>query len=381
MNISPKQFINHLICPISKSTLREMHKDEIESVNIRISNQELNYRDEQKIINPINEGLVTTDGRFFYSIESDIISLIPNRAIDLHQISSKVDKNEISDLKKNVQDFYDQVGWKKIEDTNEYIDSSLFSDSRNVSQNYFHKCHQRINKYLDGGKYILDIASGAIPHKEYIEYSSKYEFRICVDFSMLALKEAKEKLGDKGIYILADITNIPIVENCIDTVISLHTVYHVPQYEQSKACSELYRVLKPNGSALIVYTWSESDLMNMCFSMTMFIGRLKKLVKSMPNLLHGKEANTTPNAIDLNNQSIDLYFKPQNYRWFQKEIKSIGDNVSLKVWSSVSLQFIHVFINERYFGKQILDLIYFLEDLFPYVMGRIGQYPIFLIKK
>lgn len=61
-------------------------------------------------------------------------------------------------------------------------------------------------------------------------------------------------LGDKGIYILGDVTNLPLVDGCMDSIVSLHTLYHVPADEQSEVLAEIYRLLKPRGTAVIVYS-------------------------------------------------------------------------------------------------------------------------------
>ena len=71
-------------------------------------------------------------------------------------------------------------------------------------------------KYLrQGGKYILDVASGGIPQPEYLQYSEAFEKRICIDLSFVALQQARKKLGSKGIYILGDITNLPLRDDAL----------------------------------------------------------------------------------------------------------------------------------------------------------------------
>ncbi len=56
-------------------------------------------------------------------------------------------------------------------------------------------------------------------------------------------------------------TNIPMADRCLDAVISLHTVYHIPKAEQTRAVGEAYRLLRPGGKAVIVYSWKNAPLM------------------------------------------------------------------------------------------------------------------------
>src|SRR5690606_33371717 len=105
--------------------------------------------------------------------------------------------------------------------------------------------HLRLNRYLPGGTFLLDVASGSVPNDEYLTFSDRYAARICMDFSIQAMKEAATRLKGQGIFIQGDMTSLPLADNCIDSVISMHTVYHIPQQEQTKAVKESFRILKP----------------------------------------------------------------------------------------------------------------------------------------
>ena len=101
--------------------------------------------------------------------------------------------------KKIVLDFYNEFGWKKGED-NLFKDTVTFEDRRDTVARYWNQCHLRLNRYLPAnGQYILDVASGAIPNDEYFTYSDNFEVRICMDFSLLAIQEAVQRLNGQGI--------------------------------------------------------------------------------------------------------------------------------------------------------------------------------------
>lgn len=46
----------------------------------------------------------------------------------------------------------------------------------------------------------------------------------------------------------------------------MHTVYHIPQQEQTKVVKESFRILNPGGQSVIVYNWPKPMLMQMAFS-------------------------------------------------------------------------------------------------------------------
>ncbi|EMJ96558.1 methyltransferase domain protein [Leptospira alstonii serovar Pingchang str. 80-412] len=72
---------------------------------------------------------------------------------------------------------------------------------------------------------------------------------IVVDFLRENLKHAKRFLGDsigKNVYLIhADATSLPFQDQVFEGVWTVQTFQHIPDFK--KACSEAYRVLKPNG--------------------------------------------------------------------------------------------------------------------------------------
>lgn len=361
-----------LQCPITKQSLRAMNDREIDRLNKRISEKKSFSLAGVPIQQKIDSGFITLDDRFAYPIVEEILILLANEALILQdEALNQINLNE-SELKENVQNFYNDLGWEKEEEN--YVDALLFEDLRSVSQDYIHKCHLRINRYLKStGKYLIDVASGPIQYPEYLTYSQNFEQRICVDISFKALQEAKKKLGDKGIYILADITTLPFKENSIDSAVSLHTIYHVPEDEQDKALVELHRVIKPDSSAIVIYDWGKHSLaMNITDLPYKVISKLRELYRSTLN--RSERTNT-------NNSQPTLYYYPHSYKWAIEQAKKLNIDINIFSWRSVSVFFMRSYIHQWLWGKQILKLIYLLEEKFPKLTGRFGRYPMLIIKK
>ena len=215
-----------LQCPVTKTPLKLLDKNELNELNNAISTGSMIYADGTTVNKCVKSAFISSDGNFIYPIEEDIVILLPDLSI-LKNNQGLNEQSFLSPLKKNVQGFYNEIGWEKT-DSN-FIDAARFEDLRTVSDEYRSKCHLRINDFINKkGKYMLDIASGPIQYQEYLTYSNDYEYRICADISFAALKEAKKKLGSKGLYFLCDITQLPLKNNVIDGIVSLHTIYHVP---------------------------------------------------------------------------------------------------------------------------------------------------------
>ncbi|HNB52769.1 MAG TPA: class I SAM-dependent methyltransferase, partial [Anaerolineales bacterium] len=159
-------------------------------------------------------------------------------------------------MKNNVRQFYDQIGWSQVDDGGEEgprYQNARYEDLRSVSQEYIHKCHLRVNRHLSKtGKYLLDAGSGPIQYPEYLTYSEGYQYRVCADMSITALIEARKKIGERGLFVVSDIANLPFKKDAFDGVVTLHTIHHLPLSEHARAYEGLYRVLIPGRSAVVV---------------------------------------------------------------------------------------------------------------------------------
>jgi SAM-dependent methyltransferase len=203
-----------------------------------------------------------------------------------------------------------------------------------------------------------------VQYEEYLTYSAGYAYRVCADISFVALREARKKLGEKGLYLLCDITNLPLRDGAMDGFVSLHTIYHIPAAQQSLAIAELARTLRPGGSGAVVYGWGDhAPLMRMLLLPYQLVKRL--LRKGDPPAEASSEA---------------FYFYNHDYAWFRREVLPLAD-VRLAVWRSVNVPFLKRLVRERLLGHQGLRLLYRLEEWFPRFFGRNGAYPLFAISK
>src|SRR4030065_2965414 len=120
--------------------------------------------------------------------------------------------NSDTEIKHHVRDFYDQVGWQTESDG--FYQNASYEDLRPVSQDYIHKCHLRVLRYLNhNGRFLLDAGCGPIQYPEYLEYSKDYQYRVCADISIVALQEARKRIGEHGLFVVVDIANLPFGSN------------------------------------------------------------------------------------------------------------------------------------------------------------------------
>lgn len=275
----------------------------------------------------------------------------------------------------SVRAFYEEVGWKKTDD-DVYEDTARFVDTRSAVQDYLAECRRRVGRHLPaGGAYLLDVASGPVQFPEYVDYQSGFDRRLCVDFSELALREARANVGEKGVLVQGDITRLPFADGTIDAAISLHTIYHVPREEQPNAFQELHRVLRAGGVAVVAYSWGHTPWDELSVR--------RKLVHLPARVVGGAWRRLRPRRAPASGVGADgrpaLYFHAYDHHWFVH--RSWPFRYEIVAHRLFTTELLEKVIGERRLGRPLLGAISRLEDRFPRLAGRIGRYPLILIFK
>jgi ubiquinone/menaquinone biosynthesis C-methylase UbiE len=272
----------------------------------------------------------------------------------------------MTDTKQQVREFYDQIGWQQEQDG--LYQNARYEDLRPVSAEYIHKTRLRINQGIAReGRYLLDAGSGPVQYDEYLTYSQGYQKRVCLDISVQALREARQRIGELGLFVVGDLANLPFKAESFDGIVSLHAIHHLPVDEHKRAYSELFRLLKPGRSAAVVNGWTHPALTNWLDSLVVFSRRLRRVLRGKPARAHPREGKGT-------------YVQKTSARWLRRELGE-GMQVEINCWRSASTRLLRTFIHPRLGGAAILRWLYRLEDKFPRFFGENGQYPLIVIRK
>ncbi len=278
-----------------------------------------------------------------------------------------------SEVKQNERQFYDEIGWQVEGDG--YYQNARYEDLRPVAHEYIHRCHLRVGRHIrPSGHMLLDAGSGPVQYAEYLTYSKNYTYRVCADISIVALQEARTRLGEKGLYVVADVAHLPFKSETFDGVVSLHTLHHLPPEDHKPAYDELYRVLTPGSSAAIVNGWTDSPLMRAA-------GWMMSLMESVQGLaarLRGRKAPAKKAAAAA--KPTGTYIHKFDPAWLEKTLGGRMD-YDVRVWRSVNVRFLRAMIHPWLGGKYWLRLLYWLEERFPRFFGEKGQYPLIILRR
>lgn len=220
----------------------------------------------------------------------------------------------------SVKEYYNKIGWKK--DKGKYLDTLTFTTYKGAK--YKKICNDRLRNMIGETELLLDVACGAIP------FSSNAKKQICMDFSITAVQEAKLNKPD-GLFILGDITNLPIKDNSVTDTISLHTIYHIDKDKQERAIEEIRRVSK-NKCYIIYNAGKHATLVN---------------ILTLPlQLWNWSEKRINPNS------KRKLYFYAHNYQWLEK----FGKLETYRLLNENGIKLYSIFLRmiakiEKYFPK------------------------------
>lgn len=273
-------------------------------------------------------------------------------------------------IKQQVRQFYDQVGWQM--ESGGYYQNARYEDLRPVSRQYIQRCHARVSRHLNpSGRYLLDGGSGPVQYPEYLEYSTGYRYRVCADISLVALLEARRRLGDHGLYVAADISRLPFKPGIFGGLVSLHTLHHLPPADHALAYGELYRVLAPGSRGVVVNGWTESPLMKLAEVLMRPVERLAARRRG--------QAKAEDQALPQAGKPSGTFIQKYDPAWLKHTLQ--GRRFSILVWRSVSVRFLRTFIHARLGGAAWLSILYWLEERMPRFFGEKGQYPLVVIYK
>jgi SAM-dependent methyltransferase len=288
------------------------------------------------------------------------------------------------DVKQQVRQFYDQVGWQLVGE--DQYQNARYEDLRPVSSEYLHRCHLRVGRQLSpNGRFLLDAGSGPIQYPEYLLFSAGYNHRVCVDISLVALQAARQRIDDHGLFVMADIANLPFKPGVFEGMVSLHTIHHLPEQQQLQAYGELYRVMASGSTGVVVNGWPASPLMALANPLIRLANRLRYYAgrltgKQKPAPHPDKPQKQRPRKMDANGDPKGTFTNRHDVGWIYREVGACMP-VEIRVWRSVSVRFLRALVHPWLGGKYWLRLLYRLEERFPRYFGENGQYPLIVIRK
>jgi len=273
------------------------------------------------------------------------------------------------EIQRSVQSWYDTFGWQKNEG-GAYNDTAVFSQTSPEGYGAYELVsHLSILDRLRGGRFVLDAASGAIAHPEYLAYSWFFGSRICVDMSSTALEEASTKLREADFCCLADICRLPFRADTFDGAVSGYTIQHIPDGQQKVAVRELHRVLRP-GAHLCIFTDVQTSPVHRAFYL------VQRAVSAVAGV--GRRSGASGASPMLLAPAKPLYFLPRTLRWWREVAAELTGRYSIEALRSLSKPEF-----ERIYGRsnRAVVVLRAFESFAPRLTARVSHYCLVDIEK
>jgi len=348
-----------LCCPMTQGPLRLVGIDELLSHLSDVERKRMSPDTIGAFISDARGRAYPVTERVADFLEQDSLA-IENRSLTGVPIAGTVAADD--GIKRSVKDWYDQFGWKK-NDSGSYIDTAIFSQSAPAGHGLYEMMsHLAILDRLKGGEFVLDAASGAIPHPEYLSFSWFFKTRVCVDMSSTGLVEAHAKLRPSDFCCMADICHLPFRNETFDGVVSGYTIQHIPESQQIPAIKELYRVLKPDTHLCILTETQTSASRDFLLRILNKLSRMFRPVRPAPpaNVMESEKNPPHP-----------LYCQLRTLAWW----KTIAGELT-KSHSAESLRIFSKSEFENFFEKsnRAAKWLRIIESVFPHWTANLSIY-------
>lgn len=263
-----------------------------------------------------------------------------------------------------VRDFYDHYGW--VVKAGVSGEDTLFRDFSPAYYPY----HARVNArtmecFADLTGRLLIAGGGDLP-ETHVTIAKKFSETTCLDISKVATEIARNKLENRGEFIVGSILEIPKPGDYFDAVYCAHVIYHIDRGHQDDAVRELIRVTKPRGRIVVIYSNQDS-----------VANRITRLKRRLPVLRNLKRQKThgRPGSGNL----PPLYFFAHPLDWWSRFEDEC--DVKMKPWDVMgSTQEAAILINDTIasVGYKICS---WFENKYPDRAARWWSYPLIVLTK
>ncbi len=138
--------------------------------------------------------------------------------------------------------------------------NARYEDLRPVSREYIHRCHLRVGAtWLVPGVSCWMPVPGRSNTRNTWHIREGYQYRVCADMSITALKEARKRLTGRAARAVRGVRccQAAVHSGCLRRVrVACTRIHHLPVDDQATAFGELYRVMAPGQTAVVVNGWS-----------------------------------------------------------------------------------------------------------------------------
>ena len=257
-----------------------------------------------------------------------------------------------------VRDFYNNFGWRNSS-AGENALFRTFPESFHTIYNP--GIEERIRLAFAGRSgHLLIVGSGDMP-QTHLDVADQFSAITCMDISELALEASRQRLGDKGRYLLDSIVDTQEVGEQFDAVLCAFVLFHIDASEQATAVRQMMRLTKAGGRVVIIYANPNSPMA--------LPGELARKAKFA---LTGK-GFVSPKGAPAH------YYHAHPLRWWKQF--SASARLTLLPSQVIGSRPAQALLRSDSLARGFFRFARWLELRYPQVAARVWQYPMAILDK
>lgn len=256
--------------------------------------------------------------------------------------------------------FYDQIGWKT--QGGRTVDVQMFgvTEVGPIREKTHALRIERIRHALakaGGDLQLIEVGCGAAPSLFLADLCRHFT---AIDFSETGIQQAESKLAAASIAHetrTADACDLPYHDGIFDAAFSSHMLYHIPDSEaQAQAIAEVFRVLRPGGTAVFVL----ANPWPLLFPIRM----IRRMLATIPGISA---------ALNWLRKRPPLPYQPMSIHWTRRQFRKFGD-AHVMVYAIPSVWFLQNVTEQRGVRRLLWKTISWLERRMPVLSAYLGNF-------
>ena len=222
-----------------------MSKDELSVVNQKITTGELYFYPGIQAEIKLKQALITENQTYFYPIVDDIVLLRKETAVTAKNRT----KNPLLRVTEEKSEaFYSE--FKLLKKGKRTSVSNIDQHSKPLSNDQLNELKGLLPR---SGDCFMSAVTHDVDALHNLVFNTNFNSYLHIDFSLDRLQAIKNEVKKDTLLVLCDIASLPFNDESVEALFSFDYINEYDKEDQAKAYQELKRVLKAEGSSVVLY--------------------------------------------------------------------------------------------------------------------------------
>ena len=195
------------------------------------------------------------------------------------------------------------------------------------------------------------------------------------------MQEARGTLGERGRFVMADVTALPFAADQFDAVVSSHVIYHIPgEANQARAFREVHRMVAPGRTAAVLYANPyHVRYFDLTYGWKEALHNVRRLMSDLIGGLVGRPHWAADRPGEENVPEGELFYKAYPPGWVKRFLPAGAAETRCLGW--LTRPFTRRWCRDSTLWRGILAATTWLEDRLPHLLALGADYVLVVVRK